>query len=118
MSPKLSARLTEFIDCYGRARSRAELLVEREAFGLNAGITSYTTPAQADVLANALALGPGVRVLEVGAGSGWPGLYLAEKIQAIASSFAVVGSSTDDGRRWSGRGSRRCPAAAKVIRWI
>ena len=32
---------------------------------------------QADQLAAALRLGPGVRLLDLGAGRGWPGLYLA-----------------------------------------
>ncbi len=78
MSNTSSSRLTEFIECYGRPPSKAELLVEREVFGTNAGIISYTTPAQADVLAQELRLGPGVRLLDIGAGTGWPGLYLAK----------------------------------------
>lgn len=78
MRARLSERLVEFIASYGRSPSRAELRVEREVFGLNAGITSYTTPAQADVLGKELRLGPGVQLLDVGAGTGWPGLYLAK----------------------------------------
>ena len=77
--PRLpSGSLAQFLEGYARGLSRAELAVEREVHGVNAGITSYTTPAQADVLADALALGPGVRLLDVGAGSGWPGVYLAK----------------------------------------
>ncbi len=72
-------RLIEFLKSYGRAQSRAELAVEREVHGVNAGINSYTTVAQADLLAEALRLGPGVRLLDVGAGFGWPSVYLAEK---------------------------------------
>lgn len=68
-----------FADTYGRDRSRAELRVEREVFGANEGINSYTTVEQADLLAEALELGPGMRLLDVGAGFGWPGLYLARK---------------------------------------
>ena len=74
-----SGPLAQFIEGYARGLSSAELAVEREVHGINAGITSYTTPAQADMLGEALALGPGVRLLDVGAGSGWPGVYLAKK---------------------------------------
>jgi cyclopropane fatty-acyl-phospholipid synthase-like methyltransferase len=34
---------------------------------------------QADHLAAVLRLGPGVRLLDLGAGRGWPGLYLASR---------------------------------------
>ncbi len=53
------------------------MAMEREVFGANEGIRGYTTVAQADALATRLALGPGMRLLDVGAGRGWPGLYLA-----------------------------------------
>ncbi len=81
MSPerKLSPRLLELVKYYGKTPSAAELAVEREAHGINAGINSYTTPAQADLLGQTLQLGSGVRLLEVGAGSGWPGVYLAKR---------------------------------------
>ncbi len=72
-------RLAKFSQQYDKARTRAELLVEREVHGTNARINSYTTVAQADTLADVLGLAPGVRLLDVGAGFGWPGLYLAER---------------------------------------
>ncbi len=78
MSPKLSARLTDFIASYGRTPSKAELLVEREVYGMNAGIISYTTPAQAGVLAQELRLEPGALLLDIGSGTGWPALHLAK----------------------------------------
>ena len=76
---KLPGRLSELFKYYGRPQSRSELAVEREVYGINAGINSYTTPAQAGLLGETLGLGPGVRLLEVGAGSGWPGVYLAKR---------------------------------------
>jgi cyclopropane fatty-acyl-phospholipid synthase-like methyltransferase len=69
----------DFHAYYGKQLSRTQLAVEREVFGVNAGIISYTTPAQAGLLGKVLELGPGMRVLEVGAGSGWPGLYVAQR---------------------------------------
>jgi cyclopropane fatty-acyl-phospholipid synthase-like methyltransferase len=73
-----ASRLADFTKFYGRKPSEAELAVEREVFGINAGIISYTTPAQADQLAEALELRPGMLVLEIGAGSGWPGVRLVK----------------------------------------
>ena len=39
--------------------------------------TGYTTRAEVQRMAMLLGLQPGVRLLDVGAGSGWPGLYFA-----------------------------------------
>jgi cyclopropane fatty-acyl-phospholipid synthase-like methyltransferase len=41
------------------------------------GANGYTTMAQADLLGDTLGLASGVRLLDLGAGRGWPGLYLA-----------------------------------------
>ncbi|MEX0785258.1 MAG: methyltransferase domain-containing protein [Dehalococcoidia bacterium] len=80
----LATRLNEFAAYYGRGKSRAERAVEREVFGADEGINSYTTPAQADLLAETLALRPGLRLLDIGAGFGWPGLYIARKTRCEA----------------------------------
>ena len=52
--------------------------LERLVIGADYGADGYTTLAQADELARRLALRPGVRLLELGSGSGWPGLHLAK----------------------------------------
>ena len=41
--------------------------------------TGYTTRAEAHRMAMLLGLQPGIRLLDVGAGSGWPGLYFAKE---------------------------------------
>ncbi|MEX0800106.1 MAG: methyltransferase domain-containing protein [Dehalococcoidia bacterium] len=64
---------------YSAPVSEASLTVEREVIGANVGANGYTTVPQADVLANELRLRPGLRLLDIGAGRGWPGLYLAKK---------------------------------------
>ncbi len=51
--------------------------VERAVCGCAYGGTSWATQGEAGRIAAALELAPGVRLLEVGAGSGWPSLYLA-----------------------------------------
>lgn len=54
-------------------------VVELEAVGSDYGNAGFTTLAQADALADRLALKPGELLLDVGAGAGWPGLYLAKR---------------------------------------
>ena len=59
--------------------TRAHLVVEREVIGANVGANGYTTVSQADELSRLLRLRREDRLLDIGAGGGWPGLYLAEK---------------------------------------
>jgi cyclopropane fatty-acyl-phospholipid synthase-like methyltransferase len=54
-------------------------VVEREAVGSDYGNTGFTTAAEADRIADLLALSPGDLLLDIGSGSGWPGLYLADR---------------------------------------
>ena len=51
--------------------------IERRVIGAEWGANGYTTIAQADGLADRLDLRAGDLLLDVGAGRGWPGLYLA-----------------------------------------
>jgi len=55
----------------------ARLAVECAVCGSDYGGNSWTTMAEAEQVAEMLGVGPGDRLLEVGAGSGWPGLYVA-----------------------------------------
>lgn len=57
-----------------RAAGRA---AEQEAVGSDYGACGYLTLAQADELLDRLALTPADVLLDIGSGSGWPGLYLA-----------------------------------------
>jgi ubiquinone/menaquinone biosynthesis C-methylase UbiE len=53
--------------------------LERSVLGCDYGGTSWTTRDEAGEVADWLALRPGVRLLEVGAGAGWPGLYFTQR---------------------------------------
>jgi ubiquinone/menaquinone biosynthesis C-methylase UbiE len=66
-----------FGDRYGEDRTEAVMQIERAVIGGDWGAHGYTTMAQADLLGDALDLAPGRWLLDLGAGQGWPGLYLA-----------------------------------------
>jgi hypothetical protein len=51
--------------------------IERAVIGGDWGANGYTTVGQADRLGRELSLGPRAILLDLGAGRGWPGLYLA-----------------------------------------
>jgi 2-polyprenyl-3-methyl-5-hydroxy-6-metoxy-1,4-benzoquinol methylase len=54
-------------------------VIEERVIGGAWGANGFTTKEQADVLAALLELGEGMRLLDIGSGRGWPGLYLAKK---------------------------------------
>lgn len=60
------------------ARSGAMRDLERGVCGCDYGSTSGTTRREAEQIARLLELGPGVKLLDAGSGSGWPGLYFAQ----------------------------------------
>jgi cyclopropane fatty-acyl-phospholipid synthase-like methyltransferase len=69
----------DFAGCYERSQIPAMRELERDVLGCDYGGTSWTTLSQAHDIANSLALAPGLRLLEVGSGSGWPGLFLVSE---------------------------------------
>jgi SAM-dependent methyltransferase len=66
-----------FADRYRREPTDVVGRIERRVIGGDWGANGYTTIAQADDLADRLDLRPGDLLLDVGAGRGWPGLYVA-----------------------------------------
>jgi SAM-dependent methyltransferase len=75
----------------GRATAVREL--ERSVLGCDYGATSWTTLDEAHRLADLLGLRPSMRLLDVGAGAGWPGLYLAliSGCDAVLTDVPVTG---------------------------
>lgn len=69
--------LDRFVDRYGAWKQDIAAVVERDVIGVSVGLNGYTTPRQADALVRRLQLGKGTRVLDLGAGNGWPGVYIA-----------------------------------------
>jgi SAM-dependent methyltransferase len=66
-----------FEERYGAAQAPLVREIERRVIGGDWGANGYTTMAQADALADGLGLSAGDRLLDLGSGRGWPGLYLA-----------------------------------------
>lgn len=71
------AMIEEFDRQYRLTQAPARLQVELAVLGSDYGAASNTTLRQAAELIDHLRLGPEVSLLDLGAGSGWPGLYLA-----------------------------------------
>jgi ubiquinone/menaquinone biosynthesis C-methylase UbiE len=67
--------------------------LERSVLGCDYGGTSWTTRREAGRITVLLGLRPGVRLLDVGAGAGWPGLYLAQATgcDVVLADVPVVG---------------------------
>jgi SAM-dependent methyltransferase len=65
-------------NCAVLARSDAMRDLERSVYGCDYGGNGGTTRVEAERIARLLELHPGAKLLDVGAGSGWPGLYLAQ----------------------------------------
>lgn len=72
---KVSAH--DFSKDYEQSSLSAMRELERRILGCDYGGTSWTTLSEAKQIAEQLKLSAGDRLLEVGAGSGWPGLLLA-----------------------------------------
>ncbi len=75
--PDEQAVRERFDDLYQLVQAPIMRAIERSVCGCDYGGTSWTTRREAERVGALLGLGPGRRLLEVGAGSGWPGLYLA-----------------------------------------
>lgn len=69
----------EFAQSYALPTSDTNARIEHDVIGAVWGVNGYTTVAQADELGRRLRLRPGMRLLDVGTGRGWPGLYLAKR---------------------------------------
>jgi len=62
---------------YPLGQSKIMLEIERRVCGCDYGATSWATRHEVEAIAELLDLGPGRRLLDIGAGTGWPALYWA-----------------------------------------
>ena len=82
-----------FAGRYSEDRTGVVRQIEQAVIGGDWGANGYTTLRQADHLGAALRLGPSVRLLDLGAGCGWPGLYLAVRTgcQLVLTDIPLAG---------------------------
>jgi ubiquinone/menaquinone biosynthesis C-methylase UbiE len=76
---KITVDNKSFGNGYAIARDPVFGSAEMESLGTDYQADGYTTRSQADEIGQDLALGPGGLLLDVGAGCGFPGLYLAKR---------------------------------------
>jgi cyclopropane fatty-acyl-phospholipid synthase-like methyltransferase len=69
----------EFKHYYSASVTRAAERLEQAALGHAVGVGGYTTVGQADELLSCLHLDPTGLLLDLGAGRGWPGVYIAQR---------------------------------------
>ncbi|MGE4610013.1 MAG: methyltransferase domain-containing protein [Paracoccaceae bacterium] len=68
-----------FDDVYKRTKIPVIQAIERRVCGCDYGGNSWTIRDHADTLISILKLRPQVKLIDLGAGTGWPGIYLAKK---------------------------------------
>ena len=79
LSPAEIVKQERFAQTYARSQCPAILSVERSVCGCDYGGNSWTTRDEARQMAMLLDLQPGCRLLDVGAGAGWPSLHIAKE---------------------------------------
>lgn len=77
MIPESGESQDTFREQYARGKSDVFRRVEQLAFGQDVGGNGYTTVGEARSLAKELELSADSLLLDLGAGRGWPGTYLA-----------------------------------------
>ncbi len=120
MTPTSGDGVERFGERYALSGAAVMLGVELEALGSDYQANGYMTIDQADDLGRLLELGPGQILLDVGAGCGWPGLYLARttgcavvSLDPVAEGVGAAGRrATEDGqdeRSWPIQADARNP---------
>ncbi len=100
-----------FNKVYATVGAGAVLELERRVLGSDYGANGYTDVAQAGRLVELLGLDAESRLLDLGCGAGWPGLYVA----AQASCRAVLADVPMAGLRAAAARARRDGVAATPV---
>ncbi len=87
-----------FAQRYSVSANPSQLATELEVLGSDYQANGYTTIAQADRMSAALGLEPGKILVDLGAGCGWPGLYMAASTGCSVLSIDPVGEGSATAR--------------------
>ena len=79
-TPEQQAVFERFSKKYKLLQAEVMREIERTVCGCDYGATSWTTLEEARIVSEILALQANDRFLDIGSGSGWPGVYLAEQM--------------------------------------
>lgn len=74
-----------FSNRYRHVQSDVVKAIERSVCGCDYGASSWTTVDEIEKIIELLGLSKADHLLEIGSGTGWPGLFLAEKIACSAT---------------------------------
>ncbi|MFN2593651.1 MAG: class I SAM-dependent methyltransferase [Actinomycetota bacterium] len=93
----------QFAERYALGHREVLSMIERAVIGGDWGANGYTTVEQVNELAELLELDASKRLLDVGTGQGWPGLYLAKKTgcEVVVTDLPIEGlrPATDRAKR-------------------
>jgi methylase of polypeptide subunit release factors len=105
--------LQHFEERYAAPTSDVTVAIEAEVIGAAWGANGYTTLEQADQIADLLALQPGRRLLDLGTGRGWPGLYYAVRYGCtVVGTDMPLDALVAASRRAASEGTARFAAVA------
>ena len=122
-TPDEQALIDRFSKTYQRLTSSEIMLgIERAVCGCDYGCTSWTTRDETRDICERLGLAPGVRLLDIGSGSGWPALYLAREsgCNAVLTDLPPEGLGAAKRRAEADGLAERCEivqADARALRW-
>ena len=115
---------SRIVDDYGRRYSHGGTdlarAIERRVLGADYGGSGYTTIDQARRLGRRLGLAQGRVLLDLGAGCGWPGLYLARRTgcRVVSVDLPLEGLVRARRRAREEGTEGRCAAACSTARGL
>jgi 2-polyprenyl-3-methyl-5-hydroxy-6-metoxy-1,4-benzoquinol methylase len=107
--------IERFRERYGRGPSTAARAVERAGVGDNVGSNGYTTVTQANRFGQLLRLRPGMRLLDLGCGQGYPGVYLAGRTGCEVVGSDLPLASLRAARERAAKGGRRLARRSSLV---